>query len=341
MGEENFHSSFNDNYSLESRKILRLLSQDARISISQLSKNIGISRLTVAKKLKKIDETFSLKYTLEINEAKLGLANPHIIWVKFKETPDYSKILPIFQNSYIPQVVAITKGDYDLLIYAVSPYSTEYAYWEKNMQILLSKYGVIWRSSWMVHRQLGFFPLRRELLEKLDIEKKYKSMLILLNENSRIPFHEIAGKLGIRASTSAYRFEKLMKSGYINRATIVMRPSKINFTLMSFFARYTPSNGYEESSAVARKAFMSDDKNSAISRYLICAPLIGSYDFFTLGAFDNERVAIEKDIAYHKSLFKNQGIHIKYATVERMLIGSLPIRSIDTTKEYKILKWAQ
>jgi len=333
-----FHSLFNEKYSIESRKMVRALSENSRVSISSLAQFSGLSRVTVLKKLRQLESALGIKYVLELDEAKLGLVSPHLVTAKFAKKPSYEEIARLLSSSYIPQVAVATKGHYDLIIYATSPSSGEYARWDKSMQILLSKYGVTWRSSWVVHRQLGFFPLRNELLERLPISQKYKPLLELLNSNARLSFSEISRRLGMHFNTVAYNFRKLMLSGYVVRPTIVMQP-RPELTFMSFFTKYSPSEGYEESSAQARKAFMSDDPYSLISRYLVCAPLIGSYDFFTLGVFDNFKTALRQDVQYHKRLFVKHKIRMEYAVVDKVLLGYLPIRSIDTAKEYKLIKW--
>ncbi|MGC8671792.1 MAG: winged helix-turn-helix transcriptional regulator [Candidatus Micrarchaeia archaeon] len=334
-----FHSRFNDEYSVEARKILRQISENARVSISELSKATGVSRATVAKKLRQLESKLGIRYTFEPDEQKLGISSTHLIAVKLDEKPSDDELLKIFGASYIPQGVVVTKGDYDLLVYAMSLNNMEYAHWDKSMQIELAKYGVTWQSSWVVHRQLGFFPVRNELIDKLQIKQRDKEMLKLLNENSRMSFQEMSRRLGMHFNTVAYSFNKLLKSGYVKRLTITMPPQRL-FVLMSFFTKYQPRDGYEAASAQARKAFMSDDRDSLVSRYLISAPLIGTYDFFTLGAFDDYKTALRRDIAYHKSLFKKHNIKMKHATAERVLIGSLPIRSIDTAKEYNTIVWS-
>ncbi|MGC8676063.1 MAG: winged helix-turn-helix transcriptional regulator [Candidatus Micrarchaeia archaeon] len=334
-----FHSRFNDAYSAEAKRILRQISSDARISISELSKLAGVSRVTAAKKLKMLESKLGIRYTFEPNEQKLGISSTHLIAVKLGEMPDEAELLRLFSQSYMPQVVAITSGDYDLLVCAMSLNNSEYAHWDKSMQILLSKYGVMWQSSWVVHRQLGFFPVRNELIDRLSIDQRSKDLLKLLNENSRMSFQEMSRRLNMHFNTVAYAFNRLMKSGYVRRTTIVMPPQE-TFTLMSFFAKYQPTDGYEAASAQARKAFMSDDKDSLVSRYIISAPLIGSYDFFTLGAFDDYKTALRQDIAYHKALFKKHRIKMKHATISKVILGALPIRSVDTAKEYNTIVWS-
>lgn len=333
-----FKSAFNDRYSAITKKMLRVLSDNSRVSLSDLSKTLGVSRMTARSKLNRIEKELSLAYTVELSESTLGIVGQHLIMVKFDSKPDYGHISKLLSQSHIPQLAVSVKGNYDLMIYAVSTSTKEYAHWDKSMQILLSKYGVNWKSSEVVHKQLGFFPLRDVLLDRLNIPKDHLAMLKILHSNSRTSFRQISKDLGMHFNTVAYNFNKLLKKGYIKRFTITMgKPDFVS--LMSFFSKYRPKEGYEASSSQARKAFTSDDPNSLISRYLICAPLIGSYDFFTIGAFDDYNTAYQNDVMYHKTTFKDHGVNLVYGEIDNILLGKLPIRSIDTKKEYNKIVW--
>lgn len=333
-----FHSDFNDRYSIDTRRILRILSENSRASIAEIAKYARVSRKTVTRKLEPIKNTFGLRYTVELNENALGISNPHLIVMKFKTKPDPIKLLKILNSTYIPQLAVLTKGNYDMIVYANSLTSSEYAHWYKSMQILLSPYGVTWKSSEVVHKQLGFFPLRNELIEKTTIPQKYKDMIKILNENSRASFQFISKTLNIHFNTVAYNFGKLVEMGYIKRFTITMQPTK-EMTFLSAFSSYSPVGGYEESSAKARKAFMEDDEDSLISRYILSAPLIGSYDFATIGVFDDFKTAYNNDILYHKYVLRAHGTKLDYAIIDKVLQGRLPVRALDTKKSYDTIKW--
>jgi DNA-binding Lrp family transcriptional regulator len=336
--EHVFSSGFNERYNLVTRKLIRLLSQDSEASISKISKQIGMSRETTRNRLRKIESEFGINYTIEIDGEALNLADPHLIAVKFDSKPDFDKITSMLEKSYIPQLAVSIKGDYSMVICAIATSSREYAHWDKGMQIALSEYGADWRSSEVVHRQLGFFPFRNELIDRLQIAQKHKDILKALNANSRTSFHALSKQIGMHPNTLVYNRNKLIAMGYINRFTITMSKPR-DVSLMSFFAKYRPRAGYEDASAQARQAFMSDDENSLISRYVLCAPLIGSYDFFTIGAFDDTETAHKRDVEYHRNLFKKQGIQMVCGEVDRVLMGRLPLRSVDTRKEYSTIKW--
>lgn len=336
--EYKLESKFNKELSSVSRRILRLLSENARTTIAELSKKTGLSRPTVKSKLTALQNEFNIKYTLELDERAIGFSSPHLISVKFKKEPNWSKIREILSKSYIPQIAFTTSGSYDLIIYANAFSTSEYAHWDKSMSILLGEYGAEWRPSEVVHRQLGFFPIRTEVLVRTRLDDKYKRLLSLLNENSRLSFQQLSKLLNVHFNTVKYTYGKLFELGYIKRPTITMDLVK-KLTFMTFFSNYTPVKGYENSSAAARLAFMQDDKDSLISRYLICAPLIGKHDFFTLGVFDSSNAAYNADIFYHKRVFQKHGVKIVTGKIKLLLLGRLPIRSIDIAKEYNKIIW--
>ena len=332
-------SAFNQKYSLTARRIMRLISSDSRVKITTIANALNVSRRTAALKLENMEREFNLHYTLEFDEEQIGLNRPHLILAKFKGKPDYNHIKELLGKSYIPQFAASISGNYNLLIYANAMSGMEYARWDKLMQMLLAPYKAEWHSSEVVHRQLGFFPLRNEILEKVKIKEKYKRILYILNNNSRISFQELAKQLNMNVNTAVYNFNKILKMNYIKSFTTTME-IPANVSAMTFFSKYVPSEGYEAASAKARSAFMNDEEDPLISRYLVTAPLIGSYDFFTLGIFDNSAIAYSEDVLYHKSLFKNYGIKMRYGEIKEVLLGRLPIRSINTRKDYKTLVWS-
>lgn len=336
--ETSFHSAFNERYNLVSRKIIRALSEDARMPVTDIAKRLKLSRNVISDRLTKLEREFGIRYTIEFNEAALGLASPHLIAVKFSSKPDYDRIAKALERSYIPQLAAKTRGKFDMLIYATAVSGSEYAHWDRSMRIFLRDYGAEWRASEVVHRQLGFLPLRNELLDRVKLPENYKAMVKILNEDSRTKFQEISKKVGMHFNTVAYNFKKLLKTDYIKRFTLTMdKPSGV--TILSSFTRYKMNKDYEKNSVTQRNVLKGDDENSLISRYVMTAPLIGAYDFFTLSASDNLEAAYRRDRLANAQIMKTQRPEMAYAEIDRVLLGRLPIRSIDTKKEYNVVSW--
>jgi DNA-binding Lrp family transcriptional regulator len=270
-----FHSSFNDAYSVVTRRIVRILSENARASVSDISKTTKLSRKTVTDRIKRLEKEMGLQYTIELNEEALGLSSPHLILVTFKTKPDYEEISKMLSEQHVPQLAFTVKGASAMILFGIAVSDTDYAYWDNSMQILLSKYGMLWQASEIVHKQLGFFPIRNAMIDKLKIDPKYKQMLMLLNEDSRMSFQELSKRMGMHFNTTAYNFKKLLKMKYIKRFTITMdMPKDVAFA--TFVAKYTPKDEFERSVVKVIRALKADDEQPIVSRYLLCAPLIGT-----------------------------------------------------------------
>ena len=340
MGSEEyeFTSQFNDKYNIVTRRMLRALSENSRASISDLSGVVKMSRRSTRSKLDRIEKEFGIHYTAELNENLLGLASRHVIAVKFDKKPDYGRIKELLQKSYIPQLAVSARGSFDLIIYAVSVSAKEYAHWDKSMQILLSEYGADWKPSEIVHAHLGFVPLRTELIDRLALPTDHKSILKILNADSRATFSKISKDLGMHFNTVAYNFNKMLKSGYINRFTITMDKPK-DLGIASFFANFRPRDGFEKASVIARRMIMGDDQNTLVSRTLISMPIIGSYGLFVMGIFDDYKTAYNKYILAYKKIYAAHGIRMDCGEVTGVLLGNLPIRSVDNKKEYHTIVW--
>ncbi len=205
--------------------------------------------------------------------------------------------------------------------------------------MLLSDYKAQWLPSDLAFRHLGFFPIRNVLIERLKIPKVYKDILLLLNENSRMSFSEMSRKLGMKPNTLAYNFNKLLKRGYIKRFTMVMRDPP-GVSMMSLFGKYIISKGFEEDSMSMRKEItFIDDKLPVISRCLFSAQLIGSFDFFFVGVYDNPKMGLEHLIKYYKQRFKRHGVKTMHGTIGKAMVGDFPIRNLDVKKEFNMIRW--
>jgi DNA-binding Lrp family transcriptional regulator len=336
--EYDIESEFNKRYNLLTRKIVRLLSENSRMSIAEISKRLNVSRPTIKERINRLEKDLGMRYTIEINEEALGLTTPHLIEVRFKKKPDRERIRALLLQSYIPQAAFFVDGDYEMVIYANALSGDDYVHWNIVMMVQLSEYGVTWHPSEMAHRHLGFFQLRNEAIKMANIDENSKRLLMRLNENSRVSFQQLAKELGMHFNTVKYNFDKLAKSGYIRRYTITLDPVK-DVSLIALFDDYTPSKGFESASAKARQAIKFDEENPLISRYLLSSTLIGSHTLFILSAFDSRAAALRNGLNYHKEMYAQHGAKRILGEVTDVVLGRLPIRSVDIKSEYKTIVW--
>ena len=326
---------FNKKYGLLTRKILRALSENSRVTLSELEAQLGVSRRTLAKRLKLIEKEFGIRYTLDISKRKIGLNNPHLILVKLRKKARRAELEEFIRGSYVPQLIVPIKGTYDMLIYANAASFKDYMDWDRGARRkLMIKYGMRWEHSQVVFTRLGFIPLRDEAIEHSKIPEGDKKMLVLLNGNSRMQCKELAKMLNLNYKTCIYRFNSLVKHKYIRRFTISMDKPK-DVSLMSYFVRYIPTDESGKAKSYSQMMFASDEQNSLVSRYALKMSLIGSYDSFALGAFDNAGMGRKHLVRAYKELFgRFSPIKSEYGELQKPLLGRLPIRSMDIKIEY-------
>ena len=336
--EYDIESDFNKKYALLTRRIVRLLSENSRMPVAEIARKLHVSRTTVKDRVNRLETQFGMKYTVEINEPALGLNHSHLIEVRFKKKPDIEKLSAALSQSYIPQVAFTVNGDYDLVIYANAFSEDEYVHWNMTMLVELSEYGATWHTSEVAHRHLGFFPLRNEAIMKSKLDDNSKMMLVHLNGNARLNFQQLSKMLGMHFNTVKYNFDKLMKAGYIKRTTVSMDLVE-GVSFMTLFDDYTPTKGFEASSAMARQAIKFDEANPLISRYLLSTTLIGSHTLFIMSAFDSKAAAHRCGLDYHKEMYAKHGAKRSEGEIGKLLLGRLPIRSVDIKNEYRTLKW--
>ncbi len=335
-----FHSKFNDEYTAPTRKIIRMLSEDSRASITKIAMDLKLSRQTAKSRLGNMEKALDICYTLELNEKKLGTLVPHIVLMEFAKKPDYDYITKLLKKSYIPQLAFTIKGKNQLCIYAIATSPTQYAYWNSTMSIFLSRYGVNSYSSEVIHKHLGFVPFRNELLERLDIDPDEKALIKQLNENSRASIQHISKALGKHFNTVTYRLEKLIKSGYIKRFTLTIARQK-HMAPACFMIKYVIKEHRERDSSKARLAIKSDDPDSIVNRYVFNSSLVGSWDLFGMGVFDSYDIGYEHCAMYYKQTMGRHIVKIDFNAIDRVLLGRLPLRSIDVKTGYETLDWTE
>ncbi|HVC58490.1 MAG TPA: hypothetical protein VND15_03385 [Candidatus Acidoferrales bacterium] len=331
-----FSSEFNAKYSLLTRKMVRLLSYDSRITVSELADQLHMSRGTAASKLGAIEKHLKMDYTLEFDPVKLGLVNPHVILVRFRKPPDYLDVARVLSQSYVTQFAARTRGSYDLLVYANAYSLPEYLTWDMRMRAqLMKKYRMEWETSTVSFNRMGYFPVRDEAIERADIAPKYGKMLKILNLNSRVPIKQLAVMLKTSYKTTIYTFNALLKLGYIKRFTVNLG-GRDAISLMARFNRFIPTVDYHGVEDIVKDLFTSDDRFPLVNRTLLATNTVGSYDSFDMGAYDNFKAGYAHGVElYNKRLEKYDITKTEYGEVKDILIGKLPIRSIDAAKEFR------
>ncbi|MCL5675373.1 MAG: winged helix-turn-helix transcriptional regulator [Candidatus Marsarchaeota archaeon] len=320
--------------------ILRELSNDARSSLTKLAKKADCSVITVARIINKLTEKLDIRFTMEIDMDRLGLSDRHILTVKFKKLPDELFLRSLFKDDTYAQDVYLTKGNFDLLIFAATDTPINYTLWETSLATNLSEYLPDLRPSEFIFPQLGFVPLNDEFVnfirEEIKVDKYDRQILKLLNMNCRMRYREISKHVDLKEDTVRYRLFRLVRKGIIRRFTIAVQRPGYGY-LLSYFLRYRFYKSTISSAFPQMRSHYTDENLQNFNNFPLIAPISGSYRSFGIVFGENKRDILYKGIKWHKILLKKEQVVEKHAFIIKTIKGLIPLRNLDASTNYRFI----
>jgi len=328
-------------YSYRDKAILRMLSEDATASIEELAKAAKCSRVTVYRAISALEQRFKIKYTLELDEEKVGITQRHLIVVKFKEKPEQSLLQQLFAEDINISSAYICEGDFDLIIHARSNDPMQYIVWETRLPGKLADFGPRIYPSELMLTNFGYFPINPEQISMTNLKEKDKLIVAELAANSRQSITSIAKKLGIGRATLEYRIHMLKKEGIIKRFTISINKPHKDY-ILAYLVNYVFTKDSPARSIKMMNYYKSyDEQLPILNTFQLLAPMSGSYRFLGIGIFDDKRDAMEHAVKAHINIFEKENVDIKKARIVGLVKGSYPFRNMDINADYTRFQWGE
>ncbi|HUY70328.1 MAG TPA: Lrp/AsnC family transcriptional regulator [Candidatus Baltobacteraceae bacterium] len=264
--------------------ILMNLSMNGRISHKTIAQRIGLKPTAAEYQIRKVEQKYGIKYIAEMDVDKLGYLE-FIILIKFKDKkPATIEIKEVLNNQPSVQFCATLKGDYDLMLYALTEKDFRIA--NENLDKLRSTVFANYPASWHVklaYTRYGFIPMRErffDLLEKRvwhrtkesprpnpgDILHRDFVVLKELNSNGARQFTNIDIKYGFPRGRSQYTYYKLLEAGTIRRITMDIDNSSVKQDAVIFMERIDIST-FERTRSDFRKDLIGYTKHP-INKYV-------------------------------------------------------------------------
>jgi Lrp/AsnC family transcriptional regulator, leucine-responsive regulatory protein len=219
---------------LKDRKILYELDLDARQSLTQIGKKVGLKKDVVSYRIKRMEDEGIIKnYWTEINTFKLGY-NVYRIYIDFQDIDLQSKneMIKYLSNYKNAWAVMSIKGPIDLDLMLWVKDSLEFnQFWNDA----LDKYGKFFSSHTVSILTGGVAYKKSYILSDADDKIKYDREYFILRSggktvdfdeidykildgiavNARIPIIDLAEKLKCSSQTITYRMNNLIKNEVI------------------------------------------------------------------------------------------------------------------------------
>ena len=334
-------------------KLLMALSMNSRMPVPKLAEFAGLNEQTAYSRLNALEGLLGIKYLLEIDVEKLKYIT-YLILIKFEDkTPTKEEIEEAVKGEPNIQFVAMTKGDYDVVMYVIdeSSLKAQDSLLRLRHKESISKYT----SSWVFTdfaQTYSFMPLKDQFVENILKEKvwhrtketprpekdqlRQREFLLLkeLNSNANMNFASIDQKHNLNKGTSRYAYQALKEKGLIVRPTISLTNLSVRYvgvTLLSIINFRI----FEE----RRHKFLMDlmEYGKISNKYCLSgnigAPSEGAISFLPVteeGDLDRVTTDTEKEVL---------GTTVKSLIITDVVVGTLCYRRFDSTysRQYRLL----
>jgi len=236
--------------------ILKELLEDGRRSSSSISKQIDLGREIVNYRIKRlIKENLIVKFIPKINDNAINYRE-YTILLKLNLDDDVSKekfIREKIGNKYLIWIIKSSQG-WDLMVrlYASSipEFKLKLAEILELFSDILSEYYTIISSEEikecekavlcenLFHDKVinkDFSTIKNEIIE---IDKKDKEIISLLEEDGRVQYKEIAEKINVSSDTVKYRIERMKKGGIIENFSLIVNFNKLGMFQYSVILKF-------------------------------------------------------------------------------------------------------
>ena len=331
------------------KKILMILSMNARATMPFIAKMTGLSTSAAEYRVKKLEEKFGIKYILELDIKGLGYSQ-YITFIKFKENiPTSDKIIQAIEPIPNIQFVALTKGEYDVVLFFLAKNNREIAYLIYNLQSndTFKDYKSEWYTS-PCFNDYGFIPVqkfffsifkdaikRRSTNTEIGLGQFSSNEYTLLKElstNSNMEFAKMDMDYNLVRGATRYTYKRLKERGIIKRATITITKLSIRYIQILFLDVISGAE-FEDS----RSHLLSEIIESNIfNKYSFASDIEIPYSIMLLYPilYNNEDIDIKTNI---NNLIN--GVRIRELIITDILYGLLCTRRFDAkyTGQYELL----
>lgn len=309
------------------KKILMILSMNARASLSFISKQIGLTPAAVYNRVKQLEKIYNIKYTIELDLSKFGYLEFSVFAKFLGEKPTVEEIRRATESVPNVHMVAMLNGKYDLLIFMLAK-SSEDISTVVNL-VRDSEYLINYTIEWNISYFSGvynFIPLRGEFIDLLKGVLKEREYYLLkeFNENSSEAFAEIDKKYGLEKGRADYAYIGLKQSGVLKRTTISMQRN-----LVQYVGIICISITHAKEFVKSKKSFLlhiMDEGEGLINKYVLSGDIgISKGVALFVPVFTDGDLEKAKE----QLLALNLGADINTLVVTKLVLGSFCLRRFD------------
>lgn len=318
------------------RMVIETLSENSRSSLQDIALKANCSIQTVRNRINKLEEQIGLKHTVEVDFTKIGYTTEFFVRVRFKEGVlyDVNRIKGLVDACPYVQFAALTKGDFDLFLWSIAPSREKYEEeMEAEIRIALDEYIRDWTAHGLLVKRGGFIPVDNEIIDLLKIDRAKKTLIKMLNEDSRTSLTDLSSRLKVSKPTVSYHLGRM--SDYVKRFTSFFDSPKEFAYAIRFFQVCGNKKDFKESGPSIYNLYFGE-KHKFFNKIIYAVVPDGGMDNFFIEAYESidELNHHENTLAKYRDKIIRK--HIS-AIITQVLKGKIPVRKLDLSKEIPYL----
>lgn len=221
------------------RKLVALLENNSRATLSELAKEVKLSREAINYRIKRLQENGVIKsFIAMVNFTKLGYTS-FALYFKLQNVTEKEEkeIIESLKSNKNIIWFASVGGSYDLVVELVTKDIQDFNVHYNNLLSQFHKF--IARSEVIIRLEQNQLPrsyiheLKQENTKistsPIKLDEADKKILLLLSQNARIPNIEISKKLNLPQTTVSHKIKNIQKSGIITKYSIFLNPKQIGY----------------------------------------------------------------------------------------------------------------
>ena len=338
---------------LVERTMLKELSVNGRKSIGAIARKLKMPKATTYQIYNKLVEKYDIHFVPELNLEEawrvellqafkrkgtkremreevldkvpaIGFQE-YIVFIIFNQKePSDKEIMDALGTSTVPQYLSrVQGGKYNLLMYAVSRTYSELQEFIISFSKILKKYSITINVTKTII-DLGSFPIKNELIQRINAPTNQKTLLLEYNENGRVEVSKVANKLKKDSAIVTYANNLISRSGLLRRITYYEGKPKYSVNV-AIQIKIINESLFLETRAKWALDMINDYKDKHNEYVIICdiANPIGMLLILNHPTVEASQELLDKLKLHLK------GVEFEYMVLTKALLGNLGIRDFD------------
>lgn len=231
---------------VKDRKILELLCDDARMPLTQVAKHVQLSRDAISYRINRLEKLGVIQaFIPKISILKLGYVSFHILLLldETKHEKQGELITYLKEHPNVKSIMEYTgRWDYEVIIFTrnlmeFDDFVTDLT--SKFFDIILEKRVIqhikTYFSTYMPSK-IDIEQLKKPFqgTEVVTLDEIDKKILGLLSNDCRISTYDMSNSIKLSPDAISYRIKKLVESEVINKFTLLVNLSLLNYQLYTY-----------------------------------------------------------------------------------------------------------